>query len=473
MTGSLRIRVLALMVACALVILPFVEGAAPPETAHAQSDVAVDPKSATLKLSDLRPGFRVNPDPNATFDGDRFGIRVYETDFVRDSRGDKGGPVKVNNLIARTQNSRQSGEQFDVSKRALVTADPPWIETTVPRVGDMSAGLSFRGTLPDGPQGIAHLFLFRRGAMVVGVTVTGPERSTKMAEAEALAVVILTRIDPSAMRADTSIQKPRPFRSRPSAQGGSPSGTPTATTSSTSAGTGARIRVTGTGGSGLRLRTQPSLRGSVSGVLPEGTILEVVGADRQADGLVWKNVRAPGDGVGWVAARFTVPVPGSSASSGLGPTGGQTASGTPPATAASFNSGSTSSGSTSSGPPATATRTPTNTPTPTSTSTPTATPLPTLSVDIKLANSTLRSGATQRLTIEITFKDVPVDGAVLSVEAKSAAGSESIHIDPTDSAGKASAAWQPSADSGNVEVIVKAVGPDGTPGSGSATFRIQ
>ncbi len=62
--------------------------------------------------------------------------------------------------------------------------------------------------------------------------------------------------------------------------------------------------VRGTGGSGARLRTQPGNGGQIITVVPENTPLLVIGQDRTADGLVWRNVRAPNGSEGWIAASF-------------------------------------------------------------------------------------------------------------------------------------------------------------------------
>ena len=65
--------------------------------------------------------------------------------------------------------------------------------------------------------------------------------------------------------------------------------------------------VRGTGGAGARLRGQPGNNGPIITVVLEYTPLVVVGADRQADGIVWRNVRAPNGLEGWIAASFVTP----------------------------------------------------------------------------------------------------------------------------------------------------------------------
>ena len=62
--------------------------------------------------------------------------------------------------------------------------------------------------------------------------------------------------------------------------------------------------VIGTEREGLRLRRTPG--GEPLGSYREFTRLEQIGPDRDVDGMLWRNVRAPGDAEGWVAAEYTV-----------------------------------------------------------------------------------------------------------------------------------------------------------------------
>src|SRR5204863_9605023 len=117
------------------------------------------------------------------------GIVVYESDFVRDQtpKNFADGPVEIKSLVAKTADSKQAAEQFTSSRQALTTASPPWAEAKVAKMGDESTGLTMEGQSSDGAPAVAHLFLFRRGAMVVGITVAGYTKPTRMAEAEAVA----------------------------------------------------------------------------------------------------------------------------------------------------------------------------------------------------------------------------------------------------------------------------------------------
>ena len=62
--------------------------------------------------------------------------------------------------------------------------------------------------------------------------------------------------------------------------------------------------VIGTEREGLKLRRTPG--GEPLGTYREFTRLDQIGPDRDLDGMLWRNVRAPGDAEGWVAAEYTV-----------------------------------------------------------------------------------------------------------------------------------------------------------------------
>jgi hypothetical protein len=70
------------------------------------------------------------------------------------------------------------------------------------------------------------------------------------------------------------------------------------------AATGQIVVVRGTGASGARLRGQPGNNGQILAVIPEYSPLVVAGPDRNVDGIVWRNVRAPNGTEGRIAASF-------------------------------------------------------------------------------------------------------------------------------------------------------------------------
>ena len=93
--------------------------------------------------------------------------------------------------------------------------------------------------------------------------------------------------------------------------------------------TGPRVQVGNTGGDGANLRRVPGQSGDRMKTIPDGTLLQVVGPDQQADGQTWRNVRDPQGDSGWIIASLLVPegsvpppvasAPGSGSSDGATP----------------------------------------------------------------------------------------------------------------------------------------------------------
>src|SRR5215212_2719031 len=347
---TIRWRFALLMLVVTLELVPF-SGLATPVAVHAQ-DITADPRAVSPVAGDLRTGFQFVPEKSEQREPVP-GIVVYEADFVRDQtpKNFADGPIEIKSLVAKTANSQQAAEQYTSSRQALTTASPAWTESKVAKLGDEATGLTMQGQSSDGQAAVAHLFLFRRGGMVVGITVAGLTKPTKMAEAEAIAAVVLRKLDPAA-RSQTGSRQARQLNTQrpPATNSGT---TPSTSTSSGSTATAnpagstaaaQRVRVANTGGTGVRLRVEPSKTARVAAVLPDGTMLDIVGENRQADGLTWRNVRAPGDGRGWVAADYVVAVAGSAT------TATTQASSTPASapTAASAPAATTTSNSTTS-----------------------------------------------------------------------------------------------------------------------------
>jgi len=97
--------------------------------------------------------------------------------------------------------------------------------------------------------------------------------------------------------------------------------TPTSATSPTPLARPERVQVANTEGEGVNLRREPSLASQALRVILEGTMLDIVGPDRDADGRRWRNVRDLDGETGWIPSPYlvaegTVPPPQSGASSG-------------------------------------------------------------------------------------------------------------------------------------------------------------
>ena len=68
-----------------------------------------------------------------------------------------------------------------------------------------------------------------------------------------------------------------------------------------------RVRVTGTDGTGVNLRARPGQAADSLGVLPDGTLLDIVGDDVIAGERTWRNVRTQQGRTGWVNAQYLSP----------------------------------------------------------------------------------------------------------------------------------------------------------------------
>jgi hypothetical protein len=73
--------------------------------------------------------------------------------------------------------------------------------------------------------------------------------------------------------------------------------------------TAQRFVVAGTQGQGLFLRPEPSTNGAPLTTLPDGTVVEQIGADISGPDWLWRQVRAPDGREGYVAAEFLTPAP--------------------------------------------------------------------------------------------------------------------------------------------------------------------
>jgi SH3-like domain-containing protein len=65
-----------------------------------------------------------------------------------------------------------------------------------------------------------------------------------------------------------------------------------------------KVRVANSLGAGVNLRAKAGERGQRLKAVPEGAVLEIVGTDETADGLIWRNVRDASGANGWMAAKF-------------------------------------------------------------------------------------------------------------------------------------------------------------------------
>lgn len=112
---------------------------------------------------------------------------------------------------------------------------------------------------------------------------------------------VASEVAPSGLRpgATSPVLRAAAQRPEPVTPGWAPPGQSAAGAATTT------VIVGNTGGDGVYLRRSPAVADKVR-AWPDGTVLLVVGPDRQAEGRVWKNVRDPSGTVGWVPAQYLV-----------------------------------------------------------------------------------------------------------------------------------------------------------------------
>ncbi|MCC6178937.1 MAG: SH3 domain-containing protein [Chloroflexi bacterium] len=69
-----------------------------------------------------------------------------------------------------------------------------------------------------------------------------------------------------------------------------------------------RAKVANTDGLGANLRNQPSATAQRVKLLPEGTQVNLVGAERQVSGQPWRNVRDDDGNTGWILSEYLQPI---------------------------------------------------------------------------------------------------------------------------------------------------------------------
>jgi hypothetical protein len=87
-----------------------------------------------------------------------------------------------------------------------------------------------------------------------------------------------------------------------------PDGSPTVVAQNPDADSNAqKVKVKESDGTSVNLRDKPGTTGAIVKSIPEGTVLDVIGEDRQMDGQAWKNVKDESGATGWMAASLLEP----------------------------------------------------------------------------------------------------------------------------------------------------------------------
>jgi len=259
---------------------------------------SVEPRGLALTPADLPVGFAAVPDRTVSEERPD-GVAVYDVTYVRDrtSANLAAGAFEIRSGVARTARPEEAVQQFASTAEAFSAEG--WKTVSVPKLGDEAIGLS--QTTEDGGPTASNSYLFRKGSWIMMIGLRGRPDALKMDDAVALAIVVSQRLDRAASGAQSS---------------GSPSVPASGTAATgTRAPASDRVRVTSMGGANVR--AEPSTSAAILGEAPEGTILDVVGASRDADGRTWRNVRLTDGQTGWVASTLVetvAPPPGPASS---------------------------------------------------------------------------------------------------------------------------------------------------------------
>jgi len=93
----------------------------------------------------------------------------------------------------------------------------------------------------------------------------------------------------------------------PAAVGSPTSGSSTGAPAPSAKPDGEQVKVAESDGTSVNMRERPGAAGPVIKAIPEGTVLQVVGADQRMDGKTWKNVRDDTGATGWISDEFLEP----------------------------------------------------------------------------------------------------------------------------------------------------------------------
>lgn len=320
-------RILTSLTLAALVLtLPWTVLAAP----FMQS--SVDIKTLALTQSDLPRGFAAVPDRTVTEERPD-GVAVYDITFARERTPENlaAGPFEVRSGVARTAQPDEARAQLASTKDAFVAEG--WAEANVPALGDEKVGLT---QTTDGEGGkLAHYaYLFRKGSLILMIGIRGRPEATKMEQAVEFAIKVSQRVDAAAGTAAPAGPPP------PGGQAAKPSA---------ATGAAGRVRVVNVDGGSANVRAEPSTTADVVAQVPEGTVIDLAGPDREAEGRTWRNVRADGQ-TGWIAATLTENVSAPAPPPGPSPAA-KPAAGAPPPPPPPGGPPTDSAGATSESPP--------------------------------------------------------------------------------------------------------------------------
>ena len=470
-------RILTSVAVVALIVsLPWTVLAAP------FMQASIDIKALALTKADLKSGFDVVPDRTVSEERPD-GVAVYDVTFARERTADNlsAGPFEVRSGVARTAQVDDAKAQLSSTKDAFVAEG--WNEVAVPALGDEALGLTQN---TDGEGGkLSHFsYLFRKGALILMVGVRGRPEVTKIDDAVSLAIVVSGRVD-------KALGAGGPPPPGPSSSGGPPA--PAAKPGAPAE----RVKVVNVDGGTANVRSDPSTTADVVAEIAEGTILDIVGPNKDGDGRTWRNVKVSPTQNGWIVATLTetvsappaAPAPSPAPSPPAGspprpaagpPPGPPPAGDAPPADVAPADSGNDNAAPSDAPPPPP--------PGPAPAASPSANSAPAapsggagatgrangngITVDITVRDATLSSGK-QDVKVKVTRNGGPVSGAFVDVTAKLDANRyRAIRGPQTGDDGMSDVEWDMEGPAGTYQVIVEVrTAEDGPATTATASFR--
>lgn len=456
-------RILTSLLLAALVLtLPLTVIAAP------SLQASIDIKSLALSKADLPRGFEIVPERTVSEERED-GVAVYDVTFARERTPDNlaAGPFEVRSGVARTAQVDEAQRQLDSTRDAFVAEG--WAEMPVPALGDQALGLT-QSTDGDGGKIAHYAYLFQKDRLILMVSVRGRPEATTMEDALGLAIKVSGRVD-------TALAGSQPA----AASSGQPART----------GSGERVRIVNADGGSVNVRAEPSTGAAVLGQVAEGTVLDVVGPNRDAEGRTWRNVRMSDGQSGWIVASFleTVAAPPPPAPSPVAspapsqPAASQPSTGQPPASQPEEPEESVQPA----GPGASATPEGTAPPAAPPSTLPAPPPAATaqagsgttfrgtgngLTVEGTIRDAAL-SGGSQQVKVLVTRDGAPVADARVTVTARlDASRYRSIRAPRTGTDGRTEVEWEMEGPPGTYEVIVEArTSDDGPATTATGSFR--
>ncbi|MFN8635534.1 MAG: SH3 domain-containing protein [Chloroflexota bacterium] len=395
----------------------------------------VDVKSIAIVKADLPSGFEIVPDRTVSEDRDS-GVAVYDVTFSRERTAANlaAGPFEVRSGVARTAQTDDATLQFDSTKEAFVGEG--WTETGVPQLGDEAVGLT---QTTDGEGGkISHFsYLFRKNTYIMMIGVRGRPEATKMNDAVSLAIVVSGRLDKALSGGSTGSTGSTTAPSGPTSSSGAT--TPRAT--------GEKVKVVNADGGSVNMRAEPSTGAAVVTQVAEGTVLDVVGPNKDGDGRTWRNVRTADNQTGWIASTFLETVTPAPPTPAASPAPAAPRAATPVPTETTTDPSATPDASPS--------------PSPSASPAPDASSNNTfrgsgngLVIEGQIRDLNLSSGK-QLVKVRVTRNGGPVQGAFVDITARlDAKRYRSIKADTTNDSGWTEAEWDMEGPAGTYEVQV-------------------